>query len=562
MKSLHWTILGIMFMLATWSIYRTRETPLRNDSNIDLNWRFSRDDPAGADKPEYDDSDWKYLSVPHDWVTEQSVSRTRATRNPTNPSGKPINPSAHSANLSGRIAGSDQGAVGWYRRTLDLSSYREQKKFYILFEGIQRNSEIYFNGKYLGKQAYGYVSFYHDITPLIRRDTLNVIAVRTDCSSLSADCLNGGGGIYRHVKLIAKHAVHIPIWGTAVSSDRDNEGHADISISMDIQNSGKRTEGFEVKFDIVDPEGRTVVTDKSAEVLSPESRTSISRVFHIEHPELWSPASPDLYSVHCYLMDKNRQIDHVGTMHGIRSAIFDPDKGFLLNGKQFVLNGVYITREDGETGATLPVETWKNILHLLKEQGVNAIRLVHHPHAPEVLDLCDRMGFLVIDEIFDPKLADSRSPDLSNFILRDRNHASVILWSLGQESMGQLHKRSKEGTLFQDLKELVITLDPTRKVSIASYPGNLSPGYGIPPGLRHMKAFDAGQFNRMGKDQPGELAMKSDRNEVKPAKRTVLNKGNVADSTARAVRKGKQLLILQAGSEPGDLIIRTGEKGL
>lgn len=477
MKTAHWIILGLVFITATWFIYRTRETQPRIDTYIDLNWKFIQGDHAGAEHPEFDDSEWTYVSLPHDWMIEQMVRED---------------------NPSGAAGGYYPKGIAWYRKVLDLSEYEDMEQFYLLFDGVQRNADVYLNGTHLGNQIYGYTSFYHDITSLIRMDTLNVIAVRSDCSSLPLDRWYSGGGIYRHVSLIATSSLHFPVWGNSVSSTLEPDGKAIVRVSHEVKNNGEKAQRFDVLFDVVDPHGRIVAQGKATEYIESLETGLAEKTFTIDKPELWSPSQPDLYSVNCYLMDKNKQIDHVKTKHGIRSAKFDPDRGFLLNGEKVVLKGVCLHHDGGELGAAVPVESWRRRFNLLKELGVNALRLAHNPHAPEVLDLCDQMGFLVIDEMYDKweeswfadtdeaQFATTWKTDLTNFIRRDRNHASVILWSVGNETMEQLHDPALGVAWYSDLKELVLSMDSTRQVTAALHPGNLEKNHEIPSRLMHV----------------------------------------------------------------------------
>jgi len=401
----------------------------------------------------------------------------------------------HQDNPSGTAGGYYPEGIAWYRKTLDLSEHQDNEQFYLLFEGIQMNSDVYMNGVLLGKQVYGYSSFYHDVTPMVRLDTLNVIAVRTDCSKLPRDRWYSGGGIYRHVRLISTSPLHIPIWGYAVSSVLDSTGGADLQVSLEVVNKWEKSRRFDVWYDIVDPGGRIVAEGKSSEFLEPLSEGISTRTFKIEKPELWSPDQPSLYAVNCYLMDKNNQIDHITTMHGIRSVNFDPDRGMILNGEKVMMKGVCLHHDGGELGAAVPLESWKRRFSLLKKLGVNALRLAHNPHAPEVLDLCDRMGFLVIDEMYDKweeswngaaedvGFTNTWEADLSNFIKRDRNHASVVLWSVGNETGEQLNNPSQGAVWYNNMKDLVQSIDPTRMVTAALHPGDAGRGHEIPSSM-------------------------------------------------------------------------------
>lgn len=474
MKLFHWIILGLVIFLAILVVYRTMETEPRVETAIDLNWKFILDDPADAFLPGYDDSEWRYLSLPHDWMIEQKADRE---------------------NASGKAGGFYPGGIGWYRKALDLTEYGNAEQFYLLFEGVMRNADVYFNGTHLGKQEYGYASFYHDISELVRMDTLNIIAVRTDCSKLPVDGWYSGGGIYRHVRLITTSSLHMQVWGEAVSSVIEQSGSARLDISIDIKNNGRKERRFEVGYDILGPDGRLVADGKSSEYLDRYSDGRIRKSFTIEDPLLWSPDSPDLYQVHCYLKEGNRKLDHVSIQHGIRSAHFDPKRGFVLNGEKVILKGVCLHHDGGELGAAVPLESWRRRFGILKELGVNALRLAHNPHAPEVLDLCDRMGFLVIDEMYDKweqswngaaedlNLEATWERDLTNFIKRDRNHPSVILWSLGNETMEQLFIPGDGVLWYSRMKDLVQSIDSSRMVTAALHPGDDDGFYELPSSL-------------------------------------------------------------------------------
>lgn len=476
MKAVHWIILALVASTATWFIYKTRENQPRIDTYIDLNWKFTQGDPEGAESPGFDDTDWRYLSLPHDWMIEQTVRED---------------------NPSGNAGGYYPEGVAWYRKTLDLAEYEQMDQFYLVFDGVLRNADVYLNGTHLGKQIYGYVSFYHDVSSLVRKDTLNVIAVRSDCSTLPLDRWYSGGGIYRHVSLIASNSLHIPVWGNSVTSTIEPDGRAEVSVAIDVKNNGKKARRFDVRFDVVDPHGRIVAQGKTTEYIEASETGKSKKSFRIENPELWSPDQPALYAVNCYLMDQNKLIDHVLTKHGIRSAEFDPDRGFLLNGEKLMMKGVCLHHDGGELGAAVPLESWRRRLSLLKELGVNALRLAHNPHAPEVLDLCDRMGFLVINEMYDKweegwfesdevQFASTWKTDLSSFILRDRNHPSVVLWSVGNETQEQLNDPSLGVAWYTDLKEVVLSIDSTRQVTAALHPGKTEEDHEIPSRMMHV----------------------------------------------------------------------------
>ena len=527
MKAAHWTALVITLMAATWFVYRTRDTQPRIDTPIDLNWRFIQGDPEGAGDPGYNDSQWRYVSIPHDWMIEQDV-------NISNP--------------SGTQGGFYPGGIGWYRKSLDLSDYQDKEQFYLLFEGVYHNADVYFNGALLGRHNYGYSSFYHEITELIRTDTLNVISVRTDCSDMPHDRWYSGAGIFRPVRLIATSPIHIPIWGSFISTSIDSTGDAALQVSLEITNQGRRGSRFEILYDIVDPEGRLVAEGRSTSYIEAEQTDTAYHTFQIEKPRLWSPESPELYEVNCYLMDRNKQIDHTRTRIGIRSAEFDPDHGFILNGKKKMLKGVCLHHDGGELGAAVPMESWRRRLSILKELGVNAVRLAHNPHSPGMLDLCDEMGIMVIDEMYDKweeswpdrdfnhDMADNWESDLANFVRRDRNHPSVILWSVGNETMEQLYNPKAGVEIYSKLMELVKSNDPGREVTCALHPGKEQDGHEIPSSLMQVSPvvsynYRTDSFNTWHSQYPEMVFIASETKAYGPGKKEDYNVIDYSDNS-------------------------------
>ena len=315
--------------------------------------------------------------------------------------------------------------------------------------------------------------------------------------------------------------------GSNVSSVIDSAGNAEMTVSVELQNNGRKPQRFALRCDVVDAMGQLVAEGKTSRYLKPGERDTAITSYLIEKPLLWSPGSPSLYSVNCYLMERNRQVDQVRTYHGIRSIRFDPDLGFVLNGEKVILKGVCLHHDGGELGAAVPLESWKRRFVLLKELGVNALRLAHNPHAPEVLDLCDRMGFLVIDEMYDkweqrwhPETDSYRFPenwetDLSGFIRRDRNHPSVVLWSLGNETGEQLSDPKKGVEIYSELKQLVNSIDPTREVTCALHPGDEDRGHEIPSSMMQVSRvvsynYRSDSFRTWHEQYPGLVFLASE----------------------------------------------------
>ncbi|HDR68110.1 MAG TPA: hypothetical protein ENN61_03570, partial [Bacteroidaceae bacterium] len=474
MRLYHWITLAILLALATWFIYRTGDAYPRIDKNVDLNWKFTLSDPEEAHNPDFDDSQWRFVTLPHDWMIEQKVDKE---------------------NPSGTAGGYYPSGIAWYRKSLDLSSYKNKKEFYLMFEGIYMNADVYFNGTHLGRQINGYTSFYHNISDLARKDTLNILAIRTDCSKLPVDRWYSGAGIYRHVRLIATDHIHFPIWGSYAYSSIKSSGTAELNVKIDICNNSNKSERINIIYDIIGPGGKIIAEGRQIAYLEPGENKSVKKLFEIIDPALWSPDSPELYTINCYLKSKNRTSDKIELVHGIRSIVFDPEMGLMINGGKVIMKGVCLHHDGGELGAAITDAGWERRLQTLKKLGVNSIRFSHNPSSPGVLDLCDRMGFLVVNEMYDKwemawndaapviQFTETWERDLGNFIRRDRNHPSVVLWSVGNEVVEQLVDPEKGREWYRTLIEFTRSLDPTREVTCALHPGYESRGSEIPSSM-------------------------------------------------------------------------------
>jgi len=506
MRPYHWITLAILLALAFWFISRTDNVAPRVDEKIDLNWKFILDDPVNAYLVDYDDSDWRYVTLPHDWMIEQGVEED---------------------NESGKAGGFYPSGVGWYRKSLNLKNYQDRDQFYLMFEGIYMNADVYFNGNHLGKQINGYTSFYYDVSKLVRKDTMNVIAVRTDCSKLPVDRWYSGAGIYRHVRLIATNRIHIPVWGCNVRSIVNEKGQAEVLVALEVNNRSDRSGRFEIMYDIVSNEGKVVAEGKRTTFLNAGDSGLFEKEFTIDNPTLWSPKNPVLYTVNCYIRNNHSLYDQLTVNHGIRSITFDPEMGLLVNDKKIIMKGVCLHHDGGELGAAISEAGWERRLKILKKIGVNSIRFAHNPHSPGVLDLCDRMGFLVIDEMFDKwetawndagpviQFSETWEHDLSNFIKRDRNHPSVVLWSVGNEVEEQRNDPARGRELYRSMIDLTRSLDPTREVTCAMHPGYEDSGQEIPSSmipLANVVAYNyrTDNFEEWRKEYPDKIFLASE----------------------------------------------------
>lgn len=399
----------------------------RSVENIDLEWRFHLGDVDGASQPGYDDSGWRRLDLPHDWAVEGDFSQ---------------------ANPSGVTGGALPGGVGWYRKTFIIDAADEGKRVSVLFEGSYMNTEVFVNGRPLGVRPYGYVSFGYDITPYIKWGGDNVVAVRVDNSEQPNSRWYSGCGIYRSVYLVKTAPLHIARWGTYAYSVVTG-GNADLNVETTVENDTEKDAGIEIGLKLLDAGGETVAAVKYPAVAEAEKQTMSSTMLSVGNPHLWDTASPYLYRLVTDIYHSGNVIDSDTVRIGFRTVAFDAEKGFFLNGRNMKINGVCLHHDHGCLGAAFNRRAMQRQLQMMKDMGCNAIRCSHNPPSPEMLDLCDEMGLLVMDEAFDmwrkKKTAHDyaryfdewHERDLRDFVMRDRNHPSVFMWSIGNEILEQ-----------------------------------------------------------------------------------------------------------------------------
>lgn len=391
-------------------------------------WLFSLADDSLAARPEFVDSGWRKLNLPHDWAIEGDFCQD---------------------NPSGTGGGALPGGVGWYRKTFVAENKDKGKHFRIEFDGVYMNSEVFINGTCLGKRPYGYISFSYDLTPYLKWGEKNVIAVRVDNAEQPNSRWYSGCGIYRNVWLLKTGDVCVAEWGTYVTTAKVDGQGASLNLVTTLENTGKENADVTVRSVLKDAEGKEVAQTESPANLVAEKSAEIAQKLQVTSPQLWDVEHPYLYSLVTEVMKGGQCVDRYVTPVGIRTFSFDAAKGFVLNGKPTKINGVCMHHDLGCLGAAVNVRAMERQLQMLKEMGCNGIRCSHNPPAPEWLDLCDRMGFIVMDEAFDmwrkKKTAYDYSlyfnewheRDLHDFILRDRNHPSVFMWSIGNEVLEQ-----------------------------------------------------------------------------------------------------------------------------
>jgi beta-galactosidase len=406
------------------------QSSLRIILDFDSDWHFLKGDFATASMPQFDDSSWRRLRVPHDWSIEGPLSADLGSGN-----------------------GYAPGGIGWYRKRFKIDPTHNNKLVFVEFDGIYDHSQIWINGHYAGGRPYGYSSFQCNLTPYLKSGGAdNVIAVRVDHSRFADSRWYTGSGIYRHVRLIITDRLHITRWGTFVTTPDVGTASATVRVETEIENGYAEDRAFSLHTEIVAPDGRVSGSADTRAIAGAGGRQNLVQLISVPAPQLWSIASPSLYTVRSRIGN-----DDMNTSFGIRAISFDPDKGFFLNGNSLKLKGVCIHHDAGCLGAAVPDQVLERRLRRLKELGVNAIRTAHNPPAPELLDLCDRIGLLVKDEAFDEftpaknkwvsgrnvgvpsrfgyaeMFAEWSVTDMEDLVRRDRNHPSVIMWSVGNE---------------------------------------------------------------------------------------------------------------------------------
>ena len=403
---------------------------LFNDS-----WLFHYGDMPKAKEYDYNDSKWRKLDLPHDWSIEMPAS-------------------PYLASCTGFLP----GGIGWYRKQFTVDKAQKGKPVYIYFEGVYNNSEVWINGKYLGKRPNGYISFMYDLTPYINYGGNNVVSVRVDHEDYADSRWYTGSGIYRDVYLVTANNVHLDLWGVHSYMKNLTNDNAVVEVKSTVKNNDLSKKTVIVENTIIDPKtGAKLVLASRSVSIEPASEVEVIQKLNIKNPHRWNLDDPYLYLVNTKVKQKKTVIDEDTHRIGLRDITFDPNKGFALNGKGMKLKGVCIHHDAGALGAAVPVEVWRRRLEALKEIGVNAIRLSHNPQASAIYDLCDEMGLMVKDEAFDewefpkkkwiegwnqgaPGLQGSAKyfnewceRDVEDMVRRDRNHSSIILWSIGNE---------------------------------------------------------------------------------------------------------------------------------
>ncbi len=451
---------------------------------FNASWLFMKPQDASI-TPKVDDHSWRKVSIPHDYSIEspfsvpEDTSKDKKTKRNMDELG---------LFLGNKSTGYLPGGTGWYMKKFTLPASCEGKKIEILFDGVNVESDVWVNGEHLGFHPYGYTAFHYDMTPYLKYGSdENVIMVR--CNNKLKSRWYPGSGIYRSVKLIVTDKVRIPVWGVYVTTPDVSEEQAVVAVQTTLENIKSTDASVSLVTEILDPNGELIATTTSKQALGKKSETSVEQSLKVVNPPLWSVENPSICTVVSRLEMDGKVIDECRTPIGIRSIKFDSEKGFFLNGKYTKLKGACVHHDNGILGAKAYTWSEERRVLLLKELGYNAIRCAHNPPSSEFLDMCDKHGMLVIDEAFDewqrgkaggyaPFFDKYWRSDITSMVERDRNHPSIIMWSIGNEIPDQGFPEGVQ--LAANLTALCHELDPTRPTTIALQPGGKAWGNHFP----------------------------------------------------------------------------------
>ncbi|MBF9236633.1 DUF4982 domain-containing protein [Hymenobacter sp. BT683] len=453
-------LLGVFILLLLFKTAPAQPAP-GTPALLDAGWRFHRGGAQGAELPAFDDSAWRSVDLPHDWSIEDLPGTA-----------SPFSPDAPSQ-VSG---GFTTGGTGWYRKQFALPASAAGQRVQLLFEGVYMNAEVWINGQSLGRHPYGYTSFWYDVTDHVKAGAANVVAVQVHNEGANSRWYSGSG-IYRHVWLTTRAPLHVAQWGTYITTPEVTAQQAQVRAVTTVRNASTQAADITLVTRIRSPKGREVSATTSKQAVAAGAATDVAQVFTIRAPERWSVDQPNLYSAVTEVYQNQRLLDRVETTFGVRTVTMDAARGLLLNGQPLKLKGGCIHHDHGPLGAKSYDRAEERKVELLKASGYNALRCSHNPPAPALLAACDRLGMLVIDEAFDAWRV-AKNPfdyhlyfdqwwqtDVASMVRRDRNHPSVIMWSLGNEIPERGTPAGAQTA--KQLGDYIRGLDPTRPITAA-----------------------------------------------------------------------------------------------
>jgi len=452
-------------------------------------------DGAGAIRPEFKDSSWRTINLPHDWAIEHDFVNVNDG-----------DVAAHGYRPVGRQF--PETTIGWYRKSFEIPSADLGKRITIKFDGVSRDCNVWLNGHFIGRNLSDYSEFFFDVTDYINFGKKNVLVVRADVSNYEG-WFYEGAGIYRHVWLIKTDPLHIPIYGVFVKSDV-KEKSAEVEVETNIFNQYDESKKFDLVTTIFDKDGKEI-SSTAKKIISTASfeEKMISQKLNVSNPKLWSVEEPNLYKLVSEIKADGKIIDIVETEFGIRTISWDKDKGFFLNGKRVEIKGMCNHQDHAGVGSALPDRLQYYRIEKLKEMGVNAYRTSHNPPTIELLEACDRLGMIVMDENRLMGSTPEFTDQFEHLILRDRNHPSVFVWSIGNEEW-KIQNNDVGKRIAQSLIRIQKKLDSTRLVTYAANNGNQYEGINSVLPIRGFNYMNISNIDKYRKEHPDQILFGSE----------------------------------------------------
>ena len=446
------------------------QAQVRTEQTFEKEWKFTREDNADFAKPGFNDAKWQNVTVPHDWAIYGPFSINNDKQEMAITQDGQTEAMEH----AGRTGGLPFVGTGWYRLNFDAPSFEKGKKATLIFDGAMSHARVYINGQEAGYWPYGYNSFYVDATPYLKSGEKNELAVRLENERESSRWYPGAG-LYRNVHLVVTEDVHIPTWGTVITTPVVEDGFARVNVKTDlVMPEGKNVGNYRIVTEILNPEGKRISSDdRPGDKLD---GNFFNQNFVVYRPSLWSPENPALYTAVSKVYDGEILKDEYTTRFGIRTLEIIPDKGFFLNGKLTKFKGVCNHHDLGPLGGAVNDAAIRRQIRILKDMGCNAIRTSHNMPAPELVEACDEMGMMLMPESFDEwksaKMANGYhkifdewvEKDLVNLIRHYRNNPSVVMWCIGNEVPDQWNGNNGP-KLSRMLQDICHREDPTRPVT-------------------------------------------------------------------------------------------------
>lgn len=453
----------LVLLVATMVLPSLQGQEVRKVTNIDADWKFFLGDDQNAKDPAFNDASWRKLNVPHDWSIEGTIDQ-----NAPSASGGGFMPTG----------------IGWYRKDLVIPASEKGKRLFIRFDGVMANSDVWVNGQHLGHRPYGYSGFEYELTGKVTfgASNPNIVSVRADNLVQPASRWYTGCGIYRHVYLVSVNPVHLEHWGVFITTPSISTQQATVSVQSSVVNQSAKSAKVTVQTVVSDADGKTFTSATKAVTVAAGDTVMCSQEIVVSSPKIWDLETPNLYKAVTTVLSGRKAVDDMVNTFGIRDARFESETGFTLNGRSVKIKGVCLHHDGGPVGSAVPAEVWRRRFEILKTIGVNGIRVSHNPMDPVFYDLADQMGFLVMDESFDTWTAAKPrgekgynlyfrewwDKDTRAMVMRDRNHPSIVIYSVGNEIRDRLNsERGRQDLLNQ--RDLIRQLDPTRPITMALF---------------------------------------------------------------------------------------------